>query len=122
MDWVWRNKGALTTVAVVTAFITNPEPFINGAVKVVDTGGEKIIRPVAETAAKSINWNLFAGVGVACLVLLVAVRIVLRRMKVAAAHAAHRLVGYEPAEVQRPLSLGVKSCGASQSSTDRSAV
>ncbi len=31
-DWVWNNKGAIAAVAVVAAFVSNPDPFINGMV------------------------------------------------------------------------------------------
>lgn len=64
-DWVWRNKGAITVVTVAAASVANPEPFINGAVEVVDISGEKVIRPVAEAAAKSLNWNLIVGISFA---------------------------------------------------------
>jgi len=74
-DWVWRNKAAITTVAVAAAFVNDPEPFINGAVEVVDIGGEKVIRPVAEAAARSLNWNLIIAVPVTLLVLLIILRV-----------------------------------------------
>ncbi|MCC6239012.1 MAG: hypothetical protein IT448_01740 [Phycisphaerales bacterium] len=57
-NWVWRNKGAIMVGSVATAFVTNPEAFINGAEKVIEKGGEWIIQPVAEAAANSLNWNL----------------------------------------------------------------
>jgi len=46
----------------LTKFIQNPQPFIDGSVKVVDIGTEKIVKPVAtEIAAgvgKSTNWTV----------------------------------------------------------------
>jgi hypothetical protein len=61
-DWVWRNKGALVVVSVAAAFVANPELFLSGAVEVVRVGSEHILRPVAERAAESINWNLWVPV------------------------------------------------------------
>lgn len=90
MDWVWRNKAAITTVAVVAAFVANPEPFIYGAVEVVAIGSEHVVRPVAESAAKSINWNFFAGVVAVSLMLLVATRMILRRTRLTGSHASTR--------------------------------
>jgi hypothetical protein len=58
-DWVWRHKGSLTVVAVTTAFLSDPKPFIDGTVEVVKVGGETFVRPVAAEAGKAINWNLF---------------------------------------------------------------
>jgi len=67
-DWVWRNKGAITTAGVVTAFVANPEPFIKGLVEIVDIGGEKVVKPVADGIARSLNWNLLLGIPLALIV------------------------------------------------------
>ena len=70
-DWVWRNKGALAFVAVATAFIRDPEPFLNGAIEVVEKGSEWIVKPIVEKAAGSINWNSFMVFGMAILAALI---------------------------------------------------
>jgi len=57
-DWIWKNKAGLAVVSIATAFVANPEPFIEGSVEVVKSGLEFVVRPVAEKAAGSINWNL----------------------------------------------------------------
>ena len=36
MEFVWKNKGALAATSVVTAFITDPEAFINGVKDIVN--------------------------------------------------------------------------------------
>jgi len=70
-DWVWRHKGALAVASVAAAFVADPEPFLNGAVEVVQVGSEHIVRPVAEKVAESINWNLWVAVAfVACFMLI----------------------------------------------------
>jgi len=62
MNWVWNNKGALATTAILAKFIQNPQPFIDGTVKVVDVGGEKLIKPVttelASGIAKNTDWTV----------------------------------------------------------------
>jgi hypothetical protein len=63
-DWIWRNKGALAATAVATAFVANPEPFLDGAVEIVGTGADAVVRPVVDIAARAINWNLLAMVAV----------------------------------------------------------
>lgn len=47
MEWVWSNKSALAASPVLAKFIQNPQPFIDGTVKVVDVGSEKIVKPLA---------------------------------------------------------------------------
>jgi len=57
MDWVWRNKGALATAGVVAAFVHNPQPFIDGTVKVADSAGDKVLKPVLGQVASRTNWT-----------------------------------------------------------------
>lgn len=78
-DWVWRNKGFLAVATVATAFVANPEPFINGTVEVVKVGGEALVRPVAEEAAKAINWNMYGLLAIAALGVFAVIRLGLHR-------------------------------------------
>ena len=61
MEWVWNNKGAIVTTAVLAKFIQNPQPFIDGTVKVADVATDKLAKPVATRLAASIatstNWT-----------------------------------------------------------------
>lgn len=51
MEFIWKNKGALTVAAVLGTFLADPPAYISGAKQLVD--------PIA----KSINWILiFAGI------------------------------------------------------------
>ena len=67
MDFIWRNKKALAATAALTAFLANPEPFIDGTVNLA----RDFARPVAETiggeAAKRADWT---WLGVTALVVL----------------------------------------------------
>ncbi len=54
MDFIWRNKGSLTVAAGLTAFLADPEPFINGVAEpIAAVPGE-----FASHAAKSTNWTV----------------------------------------------------------------
>lgn len=58
MDFVWRNKGALATTAILGTFITNPDPYING--------GVDLAKAPLDGIARNTNWTVLgiAGVGV----------------------------------------------------------
>jgi hypothetical protein len=57
MDFVWKNKKPLAAAAALTAFLANPEPFLDGTVELA----RDFVRPVAETiggeAAKRTDWT-----------------------------------------------------------------
>lgn len=46
MDFVWKNKGALTVTAVLASFLSDPQAYISGATA------------LAEPVVKSVNWTL----------------------------------------------------------------
>ncbi|MEW4569546.1 hypothetical protein AB1L88_16900 [Tautonia sp. JC769] len=53
MDFIWRNKGALAVGVTLTAFLANPEPFIDGTTQLVDTAATSVVRPVVQETAKA---------------------------------------------------------------------
>jgi hypothetical protein len=53
MDFVWKNKGALTVTAALAAFLADPQGFVNGTRKLV-------VGPVVSPMIKSLNWTLIA--------------------------------------------------------------
>lgn len=57
LDFIWRNKGKLAVGAALTAFLANPEPFINGTLDLANIAGEHLVKPVASAVARSLNWN-----------------------------------------------------------------
>jgi len=71
-DWIWRHKGALAVSAIAVAFVSDPEPFLSGATEVVCLGPKYFVGPVAEIAAKSINWNLWVSITTAVMLCLLA--------------------------------------------------
>jgi hypothetical protein len=79
MDFIWRHKAVLAGGAALTAFLANPEPYLNGTTKLVSTVAENGMRPaivatgtIAQEAAAFIRWTVTilllmvgAGMGVA---------------------------------------------------------
>lgn len=57
-DWIWKNKGALTVAATATAFLANPDPFLQAGETVVATGietaGEHVARPLIEETVSTL--------------------------------------------------------------------
>ena len=65
MEFIWRHKGALAVSTALTAFLANPQPFIDGTTQVTGTVAENAVRPavvaagnVAQEAAGFIRWSL----------------------------------------------------------------
>ncbi|MBC7818251.1 MAG: hypothetical protein IAG10_15300 [Planctomycetaceae bacterium] len=51
-EWVWSRKGTLALATVATAFLANPEPFLQAGEQVattaIETAGEHVARPLIE--------------------------------------------------------------------------
>jgi hypothetical protein len=84
-DFIWRNKGALTVAAALTAFLADPEPFLEGATDITKVVSENAVRPLADVpgqvaseAAKHINWTVVLVIGIGVLGLLAGARLWLR--------------------------------------------
>ena len=77
-DFIWKHKGALAVATVATAFLADPQPFIDGARDIADVA----VRPI-DSAAKEVgkgialgtNWTLVIISITALLVVLVSLRI-----------------------------------------------
>jgi hypothetical protein len=52
MDFIWRHKGVLAGGAALTAFLANPEPYLNGTADIARVGLEGVNR-LADTVAES---------------------------------------------------------------------
>ena len=61
MDFVWRNKGALTVVTVLASFLEDPKPYIDG----IHSFGATVTKPVAEHVGRAFEsalpWVLAAA-------------------------------------------------------------
>ena len=78
MDFIWRNKLALSTASVLAAFIANPEPFLDGTLQLAETGLETIstnvAKPIAEKIGANTQWTLVLIVATLCAAILFAWR------------------------------------------------
>lgn len=79
MDFVWRNKGALVVATMLTAFLANPEPFIDGTLDLTRSVAEGVGTPLATQIGKSANWTFVLPTFAATIGLLLACRIWLRQ-------------------------------------------
>jgi len=64
MDFIWRHRGKLATAAVLSAFLANPEPYLNGVLELTDRVSGHTIKPLVEKVASSVNWNLWVPLGI----------------------------------------------------------
>lgn len=70
VDFIWKNKGSLTVAATLTAFLNDPEPFINGS-KDIAVGA---IKPIGVEVVRLTNWTPVMIIGVLAVAGLVALR------------------------------------------------
>ena len=69
-EFIWKNKGALATGAVLATFVASPEPFLDGAQNLTLGIAEAAVKPLAEVpkavaaeAAAKTNWTLLFILG-----------------------------------------------------------
>src|SRR5580704_6647670 len=85
MEFIWKNKGALAVGAALSAFIVDPEPFLNGAKEVSNVVAQNLVRPLADVpaiatkeaaaeVARKTNWTLLFLVIITVLALFAAVK------------------------------------------------
>ena len=58
MDFIWRNKGALATTALLTRFLADPKPFIDGTTTLTTQTAAAVVAPAAKAAAEKTDWTL----------------------------------------------------------------
>jgi hypothetical protein len=84
MDFIWKNKGALTVAATLTAFLANPQPFIDGTAHITKVVAENVVKPVAAEAAKNTSWTFVLPVLGVIVGAIVAMKIWLRHRSITA--------------------------------------
>ena len=74
MNFIWDNKGALAVSTTLTAFLLNPEPFLNNTLgKIGDVPGQ-----IANEAAKKMDWTLVVISGAGIIGVLICIKMWLR--------------------------------------------
>jgi hypothetical protein len=68
MDFIWRNKGALAVGTTLTAFLADPEPFIDGSNRLASTVADSAVKPVVQETASALAWLLRAAAVLAVLI------------------------------------------------------
>ncbi|HVX13820.1 MAG TPA: hypothetical protein VHC22_21740 [Pirellulales bacterium] len=78
MNFVWRNKGTLALGAALTAFLADPQPFLDGTVELTKTATESIAKPLAAEIGRSADWTLVLPALAAVAALLIGLKAWLR--------------------------------------------
>jgi len=87
MDFVWKHKGALAVSATLTAFLANPEKFIDGVTDLAQVGADTVTKPIVEGGkelAKHTDGTLVAIAAAIAVTLLLGFRMYLRQRQLAA--------------------------------------
>ncbi len=82
-EFIWSHKGALSVGAALTAFVANPEPFINGTEKLAETVADAAVKPLAVGVAENTNWTVI-GVMVTAIVAIAGYLAVVRTARISA--------------------------------------
>jgi len=90
MDFIWKNKGALTTLTLLSTFVRDPEPYISGgkdlvveaAARPVTEIGKKAVEEIPASMAENLSKHPFVFAGLAVFLYLAwRVRAWLKRLK-----------------------------------------
>ena len=57
MDFVWKNKKALAVGAALTAFLADPQPFIDGTAKLADNFARPVAEKIGGEIARRADWT-----------------------------------------------------------------
>lgn len=55
MEFVWKNKGALAVTAALTAFLANPQPFLEGTVDLAGIVTDNTVGPLVQGAGSAVS-------------------------------------------------------------------
>ncbi len=67
MNFVWKNKGALLVGTALAAFLSDPEPFINGTKELATVAANVAIEPIAKEIGARTNWTTtLCGLAMVC--------------------------------------------------------
>jgi len=57
-DFIWANKEVLAGGAVLASFVSNPEPYISGTLKLTSVAANAVAKPLVEGVARGTNWTV----------------------------------------------------------------
>jgi hypothetical protein len=58
MDFIYKHRKLLAGAAVLTAFLANPQPYIDGTLDLAGLVGENLVKPIAEIPQKAVLASL----------------------------------------------------------------
>jgi hypothetical protein len=58
MDFVYRHRKLLAGAAVLTAFLANPQPYIDGTLDLAKLAGETVVKPIVEIPRQAVFASL----------------------------------------------------------------
>lgn len=65
--FIWNNKATIAGGAVLASFLANPEPYLNSAEAVAAKTLDVTVKPMADQAARRINWTAIVLFGMVAL-------------------------------------------------------
>ena len=57
MEFIWKNKAALAVGTTLAAFLSNPEPFIDGTMELSKIAATSVVEPIARQIGLQTNWT-----------------------------------------------------------------
>jgi hypothetical protein len=100
MDFIYRHRKVLATTAVLTAFLANPQPYIDGTLDLAKLAADSVVKPIVELPQKAalkslehpgVAWTFAAAsAALACALAYCLYRIFLRPRMVTARLAEQR--------------------------------
>jgi len=58
MEFIWKNKGALAVGTALTAFLVEPDPFIEGTQSLAEAITSSAVVPLVKNIGSNTNWTL----------------------------------------------------------------
>jgi hypothetical protein len=58
MDFIYKHRKVLIGAAVLTAFLANPQPYIDGTLELASLVGENVVKPIVEIPQKAVVESL----------------------------------------------------------------
>ncbi|HVX60299.1 MAG TPA: hypothetical protein VHC19_06855 [Pirellulales bacterium] len=65
MDFIWKNKKALAVGAALTAFLADPQPFIDGSAQLADQFARPVAEKIGGEIARRADWT-WLGITATC--------------------------------------------------------
>ncbi len=58
MEFIWKNKAALAVGTTLAAFLSDPQPFIDGTLDLSKVAASSVVEPIAREVGLKTNWTV----------------------------------------------------------------